>query len=121
VGLARAGAEDFRAEAREIVVRLPGGDHLDSAAGEAIAHWPDRAAARAVLRPVEHVAQRGQLDGSLLLAGDIVSGGLRRHWQLNAAPGRICGSVCAHRFRRSLPAHWSVRLRSAVWPTVWGS
>src|SRR6476646_3639583 len=48
VSLARAGAEDLRAKAREIVVRLPGGDHLDGAAGEAIAQWPDRAAARVV-------------------------------------------------------------------------
>src|SRR5689334_8928905 len=41
VGLARAGAEDLRAEAREIVVRLTSGDHLDGAAGQAIAQRPD--------------------------------------------------------------------------------
>src|SRR5262249_60686632 len=89
---------------------------------EAIAERPDGAAARVVLRPVEHVAQRGQLNWRLLLSGNIVGGRLGRHRQLDAPPGGICGRIRAHGCLRSLLAGEGIAgLRSAVWPTVWGS
>ena len=43
VGLARGGAEDFGAEAGEVVAGHGGGDHLDGAAGEAEVERPEGA------------------------------------------------------------------------------
>src|ERR1022692_5329124 len=55
VGLARAGPEDFRAEARDIETRSAGCDHLDGAAGQAKSKRPDGRQPR----PVEHMVNRG--------------------------------------------------------------
>src|SRR6266542_3928997 len=54
VGLARAGAKDLRAEARDIEARGGRGDHLDGAAGQAKRHGPDGG----LPRPVENVVHR---------------------------------------------------------------
>src|SRR5581483_10821030 len=55
VALARAGAEDFRAEASNVEARSRRRDHLDGAARQAKGHRPDGRLAR----PVEDVINRG--------------------------------------------------------------
>ena len=62
IGLARRGAENFAAEAREIVARGGGRDHLDRATGEPELERPDRI----LPAPIIKLLHRGHPDALLL-------------------------------------------------------
>src|SRR5574341_1229303 len=73
--LARAGAHDLHAEARGIVTRGGGGDHLDGTAGQTEQHRPHRPGAAPVINPIKG----GDGDIRFKVFRDRIIGVMQRH------------------------------------------
>src|SRR6185437_7473564 len=117
------GAENLGPPTREVIVALRGGHHLDGAAGETVAQRPDRATARVVLRPLEHISDAGQRHLPLLAAGNILArapfGALVQHLDSDTARDSTArrgaiGVICTH--DEGDPFRIGVSSCSLAWP-----
>src|SRR5258708_39472274 len=73
IGLGGTGAEDLRAEARQVILwSRRGGDHLKATTGQRVHKRPDGTGTSPILRPVEHVSDAGEYRRLFLLTWHIV-------------------------------------------------